>query len=134
MGGKHDYSKVVYTVDSADVKIICSIHGEFEQKANTHVNKSGCKKCARDGLTANNQMTLEDVPERFKAKHGEKYDYSKVLYINNSIRVKIICPEHGEFEQAPSQYLDSYGCPECSKVLRKYSGGRSLTGLPIFHY
>jgi hypothetical protein len=126
-GDKYDYSKVLYTVDSANVTIVCPEHGEFEQKANTHVNRSGCKACARESLTANLKMTLEEVIESFEAKHGNKYDYSKVTYINNNTKVTIICPEHDEFEQTPSKHLDSYGCRDCAKALKKNNGGSRLT-------
>ena len=32
-------------------------------------------------------------------KHGNKYDYSKVEYLNSKKKVCIICQEHGEFWQ-----------------------------------
>jgi hypothetical protein len=37
--------------------------------------------------------------------HNNKYDYSKVEYINTNSKVKIICPIHGEFEQTPHNHL-----------------------------
>lgn len=49
-------------------------------------------------------------------KHGTKYDYSQVVYINNKTKVTIICPIHGKFEQQPNNHLNSeIGCPKCSK-------------------
>lgn len=48
--------------------------------------------------------------------HGDKYDYSKVKYINKKTKVTIICPLHGEFEQTPDSHVNSKnGCPLCSK-------------------
>lgn len=53
--------------------------------------------------------------ERAKEKHGDKYDYSKVVYVNSRTKVTIICPEHGEFEQkAESHY--KYGCNNCRQT------------------
>lgn len=49
-----------------------------------------------------------------KRVHGDKYDYSKVEYINNSTKVCIICPVHGEFWQTPNKHLEGRGCPKCS--------------------
>lgn len=47
--------------------------------------------------------------------HCDKYDYSLVNYINKDIKVKIICPEHGVFEQAPVCHVTrKQGCPKCS--------------------
>lgn len=65
-------------------------------------------------------MTAEDKKKRFidKAikKFGNKFDYSQVEYVSSVKPVKIICPEHGEFLQKPSDHLESkYGCPICGK-------------------
>ena len=59
------------------------------------------------------KLTTEEFIEKAKLKHGDKYDYSKVKYTNNKIKVKIICPIHGEFEQTPNCHLDNQGCPIC---------------------
>ena len=45
--------------------------------------------------------------------HQNKYDYSKVDYVNNKTKVTIICPVHGEFEQTPNNHLKGNGCPKC---------------------
>lgn len=128
-GGKYDYSRLVYEADSANVKIICTIHGEFEQLANTHVNRSGCSKCSREALTKKLKSSWPEVHARFKNKHGDKFDYSKVLYTNNSTKVIIICPEHGEFEQAPSKHIASNGCTKCPRPTKKI--GRLTTDIFI---
>ena len=47
--------------------------------------------------------------------HGERYDYSKVNYINAKTKVTIICSEHGEFQQTPSNHLCNYNCQKCAK-------------------
>ena len=43
--------------------------------------------------------------EKAKEIHGNKYDYSKVVYVNNKTKVCIICPIHGEFWQCPSSHM-----------------------------
>jgi len=45
--------------------------------------------------------------------HNNLYDYSNVDYKNNETKVKIICKEHGEFEQSPKNHLDGRGCAKC---------------------
>lgn len=52
----------------------------------------------------------------FKAKevHGEKYDYSLVDFKRSDRKVTIVCPEHGAFEQTPSNHLCGRCCPKCS--------------------
>ena len=58
---------------------------------------------------------LDKFIKKANVKFNNKFDYSKVKYINNHTKVKIICPEHGEFEQTPDNHLNSkYGCPECT--------------------
>lgn len=50
-----------------------------------------------------------------RSVHGDRYDYSKVAYVNSQVRVTIVCPDHGAFEQVPSYHTDSgAGCPACS--------------------
>lgn len=43
-------------------------------------------------------------------KHDNKYDYSLTEYTYSNVKVKIICPVHGVFEQVPSKHLVGYGC------------------------
>lgn len=60
-------------------------------------------------------MTTEEFVERAKAVHGEKYDYSKVNYVDrNKTKVEIICPVHGSFWQLPGNHLAGKGCLKCS--------------------
>ena len=43
------------------------------------------------------KKTTEEFIKEAKQIHGDTYDYSKVDYKNNSEKVCIICPKHGEF-------------------------------------
>ena len=54
-----------------------------------------------------------DFIEKSKKIHGDKYDYSKVKYINNKTKVCIICQIHGEFWQTPDAHLRGCGCKLC---------------------
>lgn len=64
------------------------------------------------------KLTTEEFIERAKKVHGDKYDYSKVEYVNNSTNVCIICHEHGEFWQTPANHLRGKGCIKCSYLIR----------------
>lgn len=46
--------------------------------------------------------------------HGDKYDYSKVKYINSEAKVEIVCPIHGIFFQKPVTHLRGKGCKLCA--------------------
>ncbi len=55
-------------------------------------------------------MTTSEFIQKAQAIHWNKYDYSKVEYVNNKTKVYIICHEHGEFLQVPSSHLRGHGC------------------------
>ena len=60
------------------------------------------------------KLTTEEFIAKAKAVHGDRYDYSKVEYVNNQTKVCIICKKHGEFWQTPKSHLNSNGCHMCS--------------------
>lgn len=110
---KYDYSKVEYKNLKEKICIICPEHGEFWQKAGNHLRGDGCRKCVGKKLQKYFSLTTEQFIEKAKKAHGDKYDYSKVEYVNSSTKVCIICPEHGEFWQTPSKHLVKHGCLAC---------------------
>lgn len=65
-----------------------------------------------------NQLNTEKFIEKAKTIHGDKYDYSKVEYLNNHTKICIICPIHGEFWQTPMKHLAKRGCPKCGTINR----------------
>lgn len=107
-GDKYDYSKIEYIDAHTKVCIICPKHGEFWITPNSHLNGSGCPECGR-----NKKMTTEAFIKKAKQIHGDKYDYSKVEYINANTKVCIICPIHGEFLVSPANHLRERGCHKC---------------------
>ena len=60
------------------------------------------------------KLTTEEFIKKAREVHGDKYDYSKVEYVNARVNVCIICPKHGEFWQRPSHHTNGCGCPACS--------------------
>ena len=61
------------------------------------------------------KITNEQFIEKCIKIHGDRYDYSLTNYINNYTKVKIICKEHGIFEQRPNHHIFNRGCPKCPK-------------------
>lgn len=110
-GNKYSYSLVDYVNNSTRVKIVCQIHGVFEQTPDSHVNrKSNCPACVGKKLHTNNSFI-----EKAKKVHGENtYHYTLVQYVNVMTKVKITCPTHGDFEQTPGNHLSGQGCPGCA--------------------
>lgn len=115
-GDKYNYSQINYVNYTTPVKIICPIHGEFEQKPSIHVQTTGCQKCGREKANQTESYTFKDFVDKANKVHFDKYDYRKVNYINSQTKVTIICPEHGEFEQRPASHLFGQGCPKCRLV------------------
>ena len=60
------------------------------------------------------KYTTEEIIRKFKDLHGDKYDYSKVVYSGTMVKVTIICKEHGDFYQAPNTHLSGKGCMTCA--------------------
>ena len=60
------------------------------------------------------KLNTEDFIKRAKQVHGDKYDYSKVIFTDTKNPVEIICKHHGSFFQTPYSHLHSHGCPLCS--------------------
>ena len=112
-GDKYDYSKVEYTKYHNKVCIICPEHGEFWQDASGHLSGHSCPKCSTIEVHHNQSNKKEGFIQKAKETHSDKYDYSKVEYVNNHTKVCIICPEHGEFWQKPIHHTQGKGCPYC---------------------
>lgn len=113
---KYDYSKVIYINSIEKVEVICPLHGSFFVRPDAHVRKVGCPSC-NGGI----KYTSDKFIEKASTIHSNKYDYSKVEYINSTKKVEIICRDHGSFFMSPANHLIRQGCPSCSGVKRKTS-------------
>lgn len=113
-GNKYNYDKVNYVNNETKVTIICPKHGEFQQTPKGHLKGHGCQKCARELNSNSISYNKEKFIQKSKEVHYDKYDYSKVNYIDSKIPVEIICKKHGSFWQRPQDhYLNKCGCPKC---------------------
>ena len=105
---RYDYSKVEYRGMRELVCIGCPVHGDFWQKPEYHLKGNGCQKCY-----ATPKSNTEEFILKAKEKYGDIYDYSKVNYTGNKNKVTIICPEHGEWNVTPNNFLRGSRCPGC---------------------
>ena len=112
-GVKYDYSKSAYINCNTKIIIICHIHGEFKQKPAGHLRGNGCSACG-----GSKKLNNDEFIKRSIAIHGNKYDYSKVDYVNVKTKIIIICNKHGEFIQQPRNHLIGYGCAICGSVMK----------------
>ena len=105
---KYEYDKTTFIDKYCKMKIVCPIHGKFLQSPRMHLRGSGCPKCSRT-----TKYTTERWINIAKQIHGNKYDYTKIQYVNPMTKVCIICPTHGEFWQYPNNHLKGCGCKKC---------------------
>lgn len=89
------------------------------------------------------QYTLENIIQKFISVHGNKYDYSKVVYVSYHEKVCVICPEHGEFWITPAHHIRGQGCPVCAgtklsnteeflEKLKKIHGDKYITDKVVY--
>ncbi|PYY31515.1 hypothetical protein [Curtobacterium sp. MCBD17_030] len=124
--GRYDYTHVGRNYVNGDTKvtIICPEHGPFEQTPREHrrvrytpwgpQRGQGCRDCK--GFNA----SMEVRRDRFVAKavqvHGQRYDYSEVIYVDAKTDVTVVCTDHGAFSVRPDNhtYKHPAGCPDCA--------------------
>jgi len=118
---KYDYSLVKYKNIDTKVKIICPIHGVFEQTPYKHINRrQGCGKCKGEKISKTKRMDFDVFLEKCNSVHDNKYNYSKFVYKNAHVKSVITCPSHGDFMQNPNNHIyNKNGCPSCGYNVSK---------------
>ena len=61
------------------------------------------------------RLTTEQFVAKAREIHGDKYDYSKVVYTKMHDYITITCPKHGDFLQKAYSHLNGRGCSKCAK-------------------
>ena len=56
-------------------------------------------KLRKEARIRESTYTKDEFIKKANEIHNNKYDYSKVNYIDSRLKISIICPEHGEFKQ-----------------------------------
>ena len=106
-GDRYDYSKVEYVNYSTKICVIYhkkdefgEEHGEFWITPGNFLKNKNCPKCSKK-----ERLTKDSFIKKAKSIHGDKYDYSKVEVHGVDLKVTIICPIHGPFEQTPYKHI-----------------------------
>ena len=106
---EYDYSLSVYDGADEPIKIICKIHGAFEQTPSCHLGRNyGCPTCY-----GKPPLLYDDFVLRAREMHGNQYDYSKFVCTNMHTPSTIVCKIHGEFQQSSDSHLRGRGCKDC---------------------
>lgn len=114
-GEEYLLNEVNYQCCKSKIKLYCKKHGYFVSTAYHLLQGHGCPKCGVKKNADKKRLTICDCIERFREIHGNRYDYSKMKYINIRTKACIICPEHGEFWQTPQKHMSGQGCPKCKR-------------------
>lgn len=120
------YEKTVYKNSNEKVIVTCPLHGDFEVKANNHLNGVNCKVCQENGIKhmttklklvnkSTKSYSTEEFINKCKQKYGDIYNYDKTIYVNNRTKVCITCLTHGDFWITPNHFLSGRGCSKCSR-------------------
>lgn len=113
-GDKYDFTNTVYTIANAIISFTCPVHGEVSVYASSLLRGRGCPKCGKEEGYEKTRNSLDIFLKRAKKAHGDKYDYSKVVYKGGQHKVTILCPIHGEFQLRPFLHWQGRGCQKCA--------------------
>jgi hypothetical protein len=110
-GNRFRYDTSVFTGANGPVRYECPEHGWIDSTFSLHIySKVGCSACS-----GKRKRTKEDFVSEAQSRHGIKYNYDMVQYINGHTHVSIVCPTHGVFSQTPLMHgRKGQGCPTCS--------------------
>ena len=125
--GQYEIELFDYIGNETRVNLNCSIdgHGGFSIQASALHKSRGCPKCRAEQAQLNRnqglQKSIKDSQTYRKNEwlkqvlktHGNKYDYSKIVYTKQLGSVTIGCPSHGWFEQVASSHITA-GCRQCA--------------------
>ena len=110
-GDRYDYSEVEYVNTHTKLRIICKVHGLFEQSSSNHLAGKGCGQCSGNCKVGNKDKFIE----KDLVLHKGIYSYNKVKYKNAKSKVVITCRTHGDFEMTPDEHTSGKnGCSKCA--------------------
>lgn len=126
---EYDYSEINFTtIKGQFVTPICKKHGKFRVNAKGLMTKHiDCPECKREQRAKQFLIKAKEI-------HGNKYIYDLSTYNTNKTKIKIICPEHGEFWQAPGDHLKGWGCNKCSHKYKPTRDEWISKAAPVYNY
>lgn len=117
-GNIYDYSLVNYINNYTRVKIICSIHGEFEQTPNAHLVGCGCPICRESKGESEIQKTLD--------LHRVKY--IKQMKFNGCKNIQLL---PFDFYLPDYNICIEYDGRQHYEIINEWGGEKTLKGIQI---
>lgn len=116
-GDRFQYDESSYSDMGSKTLIMCPAHGWINVTAYAHLtSKMGCRKCGQMLTGSKNSYGTDEFIKRANEKHGNRYNYDKVVYVDSKTKIVITCREHGDFIQIPGNHIHGSGCPSCAKT------------------
>jgi hypothetical protein len=113
-GDEFEYDLSGWVNTTTKIPIKCRDHGWFMQKPFAHVNQmNGCKACYLEIIAKAGEIPFSEFERRARKIHYWKYHYWTDNYRGMSEKVRITCPDHGDFWQRGSDHIEGHGCPSC---------------------
>jgi hypothetical protein len=112
-----DLSRIDYKGSSVKVEVSCKKHGVSWVLPGNLLKGCGCRKCADESIGKGSRSNTEAFIRKAVSLHGDRFDYSVVEYEKSSVKVDIICKQHGKFSMTPNCHLSGKGCRKCADDL-----------------
>ena len=115
-GDKYGYDKFLeYENIEQTIDIFCKEHNEyFPQTIASHKRGHGCPKCGMEKSNMHKSKSHEQYIKDIEERHGDLYDFSKVIYTRSDEKIDIICRKHGIFKQVAGDFRQGGGCKQCA--------------------
>lgn len=109
-GDLYEYIQPLNMPTIEGLEVSCKAHGRINQSIRMMLKGNGCFGCYGAG-----KPYIFDVIRDFQNLWGCVYDYSETKYHRNTLKIKIICEDHGQFWMKPITHLKGNGCPYCKE-------------------
>lgn len=112
---KYTYKNAIFKGVDHKLTVTCPMHGDWDIAPKNHLVGNGCLKCHVDSLPKSTEKFIEDA----RKTHGDKFDYSEVVYKTTHDKVKLTCNTCGYcFQQNAKSHITGTGCPSCAQNQR----------------
>lgn len=94
----------------------CPTHGNFTLRLCNAFDGRGCQKCGFEELGYSLRKNLSEYVDKIRDVHGDKYKYLGLERTKNETsKILVECPFHGQFTQDVHVHITGVGCPKCAR-------------------
>ena len=109
-----DFTNFVYDGRDAKSAVKCNVCGhEWQTSPRILLGNHGCPICNKEKGHMKTRSSQEKVIEKLQETYGDRYDFSRVRYVNARTKIEVVCKKHGSFFAMPHDLFNYHGCPFC---------------------